>query len=118
MNRDELRYKIVMHFGRISGEASGGGSSLRQGAGKRAPGAPDLGTAAAAEQRRDRKKGSVLDGFGTRGIYRRRGANRGGPEAPGTPLARPRGWPCQVAAWATPGSPLAPLWLFPKLLVR
>src|SRR3954469_1027093 len=63
-------------------------------------------------------KGSVLEGFGTRGIYRRRGAARGGPGAPGAPLARPREWPHQVAAWATPGSPLAPLWLFPKLPVR
>src|SRR3954467_11200159 len=43
------------------------------------------------------KKGSVLEGFGTRGIYRRRGAARGRPGAPGAPLARPRGgrarWP-------------------------
>src|ERR1041385_4348566 len=31
------------------------------------------------------KKGSVLEGFGTRGIYRRRGAARGGPGAPGAP---------------------------------
>src|ERR1043165_3319417 len=54
------------------------------------------------------KKGSVSKGFGTREIYRRRGAARGGPEAPGAPLARPRGWPRQVAAWDTLGSPLAP----------
>ena len=39
------------------GEALGGQSSLRQGAGKRYAGAPDLGSTAAAEQRRDREKG-------------------------------------------------------------
>src|SRR6187399_1466731 len=35
------------------------------------------------------KKGSVLQGFGMRGIYMRRGATRGGAGAPGAPLARP-----------------------------
>ena len=45
------------------GEASGGQSSLRQGAGKRSPDAPDLGSAAAAEQRRDREKGFCSRGF-------------------------------------------------------
>src|SRR3954465_12038389 len=39
------------------------------------------------------KKGFVLEGFTSRGIYRRRGAVRGGPGAPGAPLARPKGWP-------------------------
>src|ERR1041385_2411527 len=64
------------------------------------------------------KKGPVLEGFGTREIYRRRGAARGGPGAPGAPLARTRGWPRQVAAWATPGYPLAPLGLFAKHPIR
>ena len=64
------------------------------------------------------KKGSVLEGFGTRGIYMRRGATRGGAGAPGAPLARPGVGPRQVAAWATPGSPLAPLWFFSKLPIR
>src|SRR4051812_46188887 len=59
------------------------------------------------------KKGSVLEGFGTREIYRQREQPEVDQGPPGTPLARPRGWPRQVAAWATPGSPLAPLWLFP-----
>src|SRR3954466_7022259 len=75
-----------------------------------------------ARRRRNRgeivKKGSVPEGFTSRGIYRRRGAARGGPGAPGAPLVRPRGWPRRVAAWATPGSPLAPLGLFAKLPVR
>src|ERR1041385_635049 len=46
------------------------------------------------------KKGSVPEGFSSRGINRQRGAARGGPGAPGTPLARPRGWP--------PGAPWPP----------
>src|SRR3954470_19268980 len=56
---------LTVHPGSIhgGGEAPGGGSSLRQGAGKRAPGAPDLGSAAAAEQRRDREKGLCPRGF-------------------------------------------------------
>src|SRR6187399_1186669 len=64
------------------------------------------------------KKGSVLEDFGTRGIYMRRGVTRGGVGAPGAPLARPGVGPRQVAAWASPGSPLAPLWFFAKLPVR
>src|SRR6187399_1483210 len=52
------------------------------------------------------KKGSVLEGFGTRGRYMRRGVTRGGTGAPGAPLARPGVGPRRVAAWA----PLAPLW--------
>ena len=75
-----------------------------------------------ARRRRNRgeivKKVSVLEGFETRGIYMRRGVTRGGAGAPGAPLARPGVGPHQVAAWATPGSPLAPLWFFAKLPVR
>src|ERR1041385_4967366 len=43
------------------------------------------------------------------GINRRKGAARGGPGAPGTPLARPGVGPRRVAAWP----PLAPLWPLP-----
>src|ERR1041385_5679701 len=50
------------------GEALGGQSSLRQGAGKKSAGAPDLGSAAAAEQRRDREKGFCPQGFRVREI--------------------------------------------------
>ena len=55
----------TVHPGSIhgGGEAPGGGSSLRQGARKRSSGAPDLGSAAAAEQRRDREKGFSSRGF-------------------------------------------------------
>ena len=44
---------LTAHQGSIhgGGEAPGGQSSLRQGAGKRSSGAPDLGSAAAAKQR-------------------------------------------------------------------
>ena len=45
------------------GEAPGGDPSLRQGVGKGSSDAPDLGSAAAAEQRRDREKGFCLQGF-------------------------------------------------------
>src|ERR1041385_8774478 len=75
-----------------------------------------------ARRRRNRgeiaKKGSVLKGFATRRIYRRRGAARGGPGSPGAPLARPGVGPRRVAAWAPPDSPLAPLGLFAKLRLR
>src|ERR1041385_2854982 len=56
---------LTVHPGSIhgGGEAPGGGSSLRQGAGKRSSCAPDLGSTAAAEQRRDRKKGFPSRGF-------------------------------------------------------
>ena len=100
------------------GEAPGGGSPLRQGAGKSSPDAPDLGSVAAAEQRRDREKRFRPRGFrDERNIYAKGGnqRRRGGPRRP---LARPGVGPRQVAAWATPGSPLAPLWLFSKLPVR
>src|SRR4051812_8621950 len=59
------------------GEAPGGQSSLRKGAGKRSFGAPDL----EAWQRRNRgeiaKKDSVFGGFGSRDKYWRRGAAGG-----------------------------------------
>src|ERR1041385_6180857 len=66
-----------------------------------------------ARRRRNRgeiaKKGSVAEGFSSRAINRRKGAARGGPGAPGAPLARPGVGPRQVAAWP----PLAPLWPLP-----
>src|SRR3954465_2377782 len=59
-----------------------------------------------ARRRRNRgeiaKKGSVLEGFGRRGKYRRRGAARGGPGSPGGPSVRPRVGPRHQAVW-TPG---------------
>src|ERR1041385_3494559 len=45
------------------------------------------------------KKGSIPEGFSSRGINRRKGAARGGTGAPSAPLARPGAW-----------DPLAPLW--------
>ena len=45
------------------GEAPGGGSSLRQGAGIASSGSADLETVAAAEQRRDQEKGLAPKGF-------------------------------------------------------
>src|ERR1041385_1584342 len=58
------------------------------------------------------KKGSVLEGFASRRIYRRREAARGGPGGPGAPLARPGVGTRTLAAWELPGSPLAPPGLF------
>ena len=111
---------LTTHPGSVhgGGEAPGGGSPLRQGAGKSSMMLPIL----EALRRRNRgeivKKGSVLEGFGTRGIYMRRGFTRGGEGAPGAPLARPGVGPRRVAVWATPGTPLALLWFFSKLPVR
>src|ERR1041385_2106289 len=103
MVQEEL---LTGHPGSIHGgeETPGGQSSLRQGAGKRSSGAPDLGSTAAAEQRRGRGIGFLSCSFPVTGIYRRKGAARGRPGAPGR-LAPP--WP-----------PLAPPGLFSKLPLR
>src|SRR3954462_15561601 len=61
-----------------------------------------------AQWRRNRgevaKKGSVPEGFSSRGINRRRGAARGGPGGPGAPWRGLRGG----RARCPPGPPLAP----------
>ena len=56
---------LTAHSGSVhgGGGAPGGDPSLRQGAGKGSSDAPDLGSAAAAEQRRDREKGFLFQGF-------------------------------------------------------
>ena len=56
---------LTTHPGGVhgGGEAPGGDPPLRQGAEKSSPGAPDLGSAAAAEQRCDRGKGLPSRGF-------------------------------------------------------
>src|ERR1041385_5973151 len=84
---------LTSHPGSIHGgeETPGGRPSLRQGAGKRSSGAPDLESAAAAEQSRDREKGSLLEGFASRRIYRRREAASGGPGGLGAPLGAAKG---------------------------
>src|ERR1044071_5584512 len=64
------------------------------------------------------KRGSVFGGFTSRRIYRRRGAAMGATRGPGAPLAQPSPRPRQLAAWASSGGPLAPLWLFWKLPLR
>ena len=45
------------------GEASGGQSSLRQGAGTASPGDPEIGIAAAEEQWMKSRNGVALEGF-------------------------------------------------------
>src|ERR1041385_1627028 len=57
-----------------------------------------------ARRRRNRgeitKKGSVLEVFGSRGKYRRRGVARGATRGPGAPLARPHPRARWQGAWA------------------
>src|SRR3954465_10001710 len=82
---------LTVHPGSIhgGGEAPGGGSSLKQGAGKRSPGAPDLGSAAVEEQRRDREKGFLSRGFRVTENIWAKGDSQGGTRGLGGPLARP-----------------------------
>src|SRR3954465_9753858 len=91
---------ITAHPGSVhgGGEAPEGQSSLRQGAGKRSAGALDLGSAAAAEQRRDREKGFYLRKLHVTGINRRTGAAKGATRCPGSPLARLSPRPRHLAA--------------------
>ena len=67
-----------------------------------------------ARRRRNRdeiaKKGSVLEGFGTRGNYMPKGSASQGPGGPGGHLARPGGGPRRQAAWGPGGPPPAVLW--------
>src|ERR1041385_4925046 len=78
------RKLLTAHPGSVhgGGEAPGGRSSLRKGAEKRFAGAPNLGSATAAEQRRDHEKASVFGGFASRGINRRREGQPGGTRCP------------------------------------
>src|SRR3954464_12211787 len=68
-----------------------------------------------ARRRRKRgeitKKGSVPEGFSSRGINRRKGAARGGPRALGAPLVWPGAWLRPLVAWA-PWLPSGPSWAF------
>src|ERR1041385_3496425 len=98
---------LTSHPGSIHGgeETPGGRPSLRQGAGKRSAGAPDLRSAAAAEQRRDREKGFCPRGFRvTENIEAKGGSQRWtrGPRRP--PGAAPGGG----APGVRPGPPWLP----------
>ena len=66
-----------------------------------------------ARRRRNRdeiaKKGSVLEGFGTRVKYMPKGAISGGLGGPGGHLARPGGGPRRPGAWSPGGPPPAVL---------
>src|SRR4051812_5775866 len=54
------------------------------------------------------KKGSLLEGFSSRRIYRRRGAARGATRGPCATLARPASGARHQGAWDPGGGPLAP----------
>ena len=64
-----------------------------------------------ARRRRNRdeiaKKGSVLEGFGTRCKYMPKGGISGGLGGPGDPPARPGGGPRHQGAWSPGGPPPA-----------
>src|SRR3954464_2727037 len=103
------RKLLMAHSGSIHGgeETPGGRPSLRQGAGKRSVGAPDLGSAAAAERRRDREKGFLFQRFPvTENIYRRKEGSRG---PPGVQAAPWRG-PTLGRAGRALGALVGPLW--------
>ena len=61
---------LTTHPGSVhgDGEAPGGESSLRQGAGTASPGSPDLETAATVVQRGDLEKDFCLRGFLNEGV--------------------------------------------------
>src|ERR1044071_9612566 len=82
---------LTVHPGSIhgGGEAPGCGSPLRQGAGKRSPGAPDLGSAASTEQRRDREKGFFFQGFRVTDNIWEKGGSQGAPGVQAAPLRGP-----------------------------
>src|SRR3954464_13821594 len=62
-----------------------------------------------ARRRRNRdeivKRGSVLEGFGTRCKYIPKGSASRGPWGPGGHPARPGGWSRHQGAWGPGGSP-------------
>src|ERR1041385_6856333 len=105
---------LTVHPGSIhgGGEAPGGDSSLRQGAEKRSSGAPDLGSATAAETRRDREKGFHPRGFPVRGNKERKGGSQRWARGSRPPPVAARGGAAPSGLLGPPGPPLAPLGLF------
>src|SRR3954469_16629527 len=101
---------LTAHSGGVHGDGGspGGNSSFRQGAGAASPSSPDLETAAAAVQRGDWVKTSILGISSSGGKYRRRGAARGSTREPGAP-----------SAWAAPTGRLGSWWFpsFPLLVI-
>ena len=102
----------------VDGDESGGTSPSRQDAGTGILVPRNLVAMAAEIGIASGENGSGIRVSATGEIYMRRGVTRGGEGALGAPPGRPRVGLPRVAARATPGSPLAPLWLFAKLPVR
>src|SRR4051812_32121015 len=96
---------LTAHPGGVHGYggAPRGESSLRQGAETASPGSLDLETVAAAEQRRDWKRGSLSRVSSTGGKYRRKGASRGDARGLDAPWARPHTWLRHQGAWGPSG---------------
>ena len=80
------------------GEASGGQSSLRQGAGIASPGDLEIRIDSAAEQWTKSRNGVSLEGLWSEGIYRPKGNQRGAPLA-------------QEARGRPPGARLGAAWM-------
>src|ERR1041385_4990529 len=99
------RKLLTSHPGSIHGgeETPGGRPSLWQGAGKRSSGAPDLGSVAAAEQRRDHDKRVLSPRVSLHGEYIGEGGSQRWTRGPRRPTWRGQGW---VRAGWPPGPPL------------
>src|ERR1041385_6751171 len=99
---------LTRHPGSIHGgeETPGGQSSIQQGAGKRSSGAPDLGSAAAAEQWRDCKIGFSLRSFPLKENKKAKGGSQRWTRGPRRPPGATRGG----AALGGRLGPRAPLW--------
>ena len=105
---------LTTHPGSVhgGGEAPGGDSPLRQGAGKSSPDAPDLGSAAAAEHRRDREKGFRPRGFrDARNIYAKGGHQRRS-RGPRPPPGAARGGAAPGGRLGLPWHPSGPALVF------
>ena len=108
--RSRRNYSRIMEGGsNVDGDESGGTSPSRQDAGTGILVYRNLVAMAAEIGIASGEKGSGISVFATRGIYMRRGATRGGEGGPGALPRRPGVGPPGLAAWAAPGSPLAPL---------
>ena len=102
----------------VDGDESGGTSPSRKGAGTGILVPRNLLAMAAEIGIASGEKGSEIRVSSTGVKYMPKGVTRSGEGGPGALPRRPGVGPPGLAAWAAPGSPLAPLWFFSKLPVR